>query len=125
MIDVEIPDSVITILVLALAIAAHEIGHSIIPYYKGLNPRIKLGWIIIGVECDYNDWVPVRMLIDTRVLGVIFGIPVIVILGNAENMFFLFAFYLLMSLPDLIMIAAIKIRAYQKNAHLWHELDWK
>ena len=121
----EIPDSVITILVLALAIAVHVFGQSIILYYKGLNPRIKLGWTIIGVECDYKDWVPVRMLIDTRVLGVISGIPVIVILGNAENMFFLFAFYFLISLPDLIMIGAIKIRAHQKNAHLWHELDWK
>lgn len=123
--DMEIPASVITCLVLALAIAAREFGHWIIPHYKGLNPRIRFGWIIAGVQCDYNETVPVRMLIDTRILGVILGIPVIVILGNAENMNFLFLFYFLMSLPDLIMIVAIKIRAYQKNAYFWGELDWK
>ena len=125
MIDVEIPDSVITILVLVLAIAAHEFGYCIIPYCKGLKPRIRLGWIVAGVEFNYHDLIPIRMLIDTRILGVILGIPVIVILGNAENMFFLFAFYFIMSLPDMIMIVVIKIRAHQKNAHLWHELDWK
>ncbi|MCK4668169.1 hypothetical protein KAU33_15570 [Candidatus Dependentiae bacterium] len=112
------------IIVLVLAIIVHEFGHWIIPHFEGLNPRITIGWIIIGVECDINDWIPIQMFIDTRILGIILGIPVIVILGNVGDLWFLFVAYFLFSSLDIIMIIFLKVKAHRENALLWGELKW-
>ena len=112
------------ILVLALAIIIHEFGHWIIPHFEGLNPKIKFGWIIIGVECDINDLIPIQMFIDTRILGIILGIPVIIIFGNVGDLWFLFVAYFLFSSLDILMIITLKIKAYRQNAILWGELNW-
>ena len=111
------------ILVLALSIIAHEFGHWIIPYHLGLNPRIKFGWIIIGVEFDMKKYTPIKTLVDTRILGILFGIPVIIILGNPGDLFFLFVFYFLLSSIDILMIIVLKVKAYQKDAIFFEELD--
>lgn len=113
-----------SILVLLLAFTAHEIGHWIIPHFKGLNPKIKIGWVFINVEFDMKDWIPIEMLIDTRILGIILGIPVIVILGNPGDLGFLSILYFLFSSVDILMIAMLKIKAYRQNATFWYEMDW-
>lgn len=68
------------IVVLVLAIIVHEFGHWIIPHFEGLNPKMKIGWVFFSVECDINNLIPIQMFIDTRILGIILGIPVILIL---------------------------------------------
>lgn len=112
------------ILVLALAIAFHEFGHWIIPHYEGLKPKIKISWLFIGVEFESRALTPIRMLIDTRILGIILGIPVIVIFGNPGDLWFLFTFYFLFSSADILMIMMLKIKAHRQDALWWCELEW-
>lgn len=112
------------IIVLVLAIIVHEFGHWIIPHFEGLNPRISIGWIIIGVECDMKDWTPIQLLIDTRILGIILGIPVIVIFGNAGDLYCLSVLYFLFSSLDILMIILLKVKAHRQNAFFWGEMDW-
>ncbi len=112
------------ILVLALSIIVHEFGHWIIPHFEGLNPKMKFGWVFFSVECEMKDWIPIQMFIDTRILGIILGIPVIVIFGNAGDLWFLFASYFLFSSLDILMIIILKVKAYRQNALLWCELEW-
>lgn len=111
-------------LVLVLAIIAHEYGHWIIPKHMGGNPRIKIGWITLGVEFDLKDWLPIRTLIDSRILGIITGYFVILLLGAPQDLIMLTFFYVALSAADILMIIILKVKAHRDRATIWSEMNW-
>ena len=118
-----LPEWVFTFSILFLAFIAHEIGHWIIPQCEGLKPRFVIGFIIIGVAYDIEETTPIKILIDTGLLGIMFGIVPIIVLGNATNLSFLLIIYFLLCSVDIMDIVSMKIKAYRNNAHLWHEIS--
>lgn len=112
------------LLVLGFAIIAHLFGHWIIPKHMGLNPRMKIGWIIFGVEFDLKDWVPIRMLIDSRILGIMMGYTMILLLSAPQDLIVLTFFYGVLSSVDILMIIMLKVKAHRDHATIWSEMNW-
>ena len=118
-----LPEWLFTFSILLLAFILHEAGHWIIPQCEGLKPRLVIGFIIIGVSFDIEDTTPIKMLTDIGLLGIMFGIVPIIVLGNATNLSFLLIIYFLLCSGDIMDIVSMKIKAYRNNAHLWHEIS--
>jgi len=112
-----------SIIVFLLAIIAHEFGHWIIPQCKGLNPKLIIGLLVVAVSFDNKGSTPIQMLIDTRSLGIMFGLVPIVVLGNAVDLSFLLIIYLLFSSVDIFDILSMKIKARRNHAYFWYEIS--
>jgi hypothetical protein len=85
--------------ILICAVVAHEFGHYIIPYFKKLNPRIKLKWYGLAVEWNNHEDMLLLDFVIISVMGVVCG-GVVLLLFNSFIPTWFYTLYLLACIID-------------------------